>query len=50
MEQPIKQFYEAPSTTVFEVRQEGIICASGYSVKGNTGSDSSTYPYIVSED
>ncbi len=29
MEQPIKQFYEAPSTTVFEVRQEGVLCASG---------------------
>ncbi len=28
MEQTIKQFYEAPSTTVFEVRQEGVICAS----------------------
>ena len=26
------------------------VCASGYSVKENTGSDSSTYPYIVSED
>ena len=28
MEQTIKQFYEAPSTTVFEVRQEGVLCAS----------------------
>ncbi len=28
MEQTIKQFYEAPSTRVFEVRQEGVICAS----------------------
>lgn len=24
-----KQFYEAPAATVFEVRQEGVICASG---------------------
>ena len=24
-----KQFYEAPLTKVFEVEQEGIICASG---------------------
>ncbi len=29
MEQPVKQFYEAPSTTVFEVRWEGVLCASG---------------------
>ena len=28
MEQTIKQFYDAPSTTVFEVRQEGVICGS----------------------
>lgn len=25
----IKELYEAPSTTVIEVRQEGMICASG---------------------
>ena len=24
-----RQFYEAPSTMVFEVKQEGVICASG---------------------
>lgn len=24
-----KEHYEAPSMTVFEVRQEGVICASG---------------------
>ena len=24
-----KQFYEAPSTTMFEVNQEGVICVSG---------------------
>jgi len=29
MEQTNKQFYEAPSASVFEVRQEGVICASG---------------------
>ncbi len=29
MDKPIKQFYEAPSTTVFEVGQEGVLCASG---------------------
>lgn len=25
----LRQFYETPSTTVFEVEQEGVICASG---------------------
>ena len=29
METIHKEFYEAPSTMVFEVRQEGVICASG---------------------
>lgn len=29
MELSHKKLYEAPSTTVFEVRQEGVICASG---------------------
>ena len=24
-----EKYYEAPSTEVFEVRQEGVICASG---------------------
>jgi len=24
-----EKYYEAPSTMVFEVRQEGVICASG---------------------
>ena len=24
-----EKYYEAPSTEVFEVRQEGLICASG---------------------
>ena len=24
-----EKYYEAPSTEVFEVRQEGIVCASG---------------------
>jgi|GEM_PF-1939950 len=28
MEQTIKQFYEAPSITVFEVKQKSVICAS----------------------
>jgi hypothetical protein len=28
MELSHKVLYEAPSTTVFEVRQEGVICAS----------------------
>ena len=35
MDKPIKQFYEAPSTTVFEARQEGVLCASQ---TGATGS------------
>lgn len=29
METKQKVLYEAPSTCVFEVRQEGVICASG---------------------
>lgn len=29
METKQKVLYEAPSTMVFEVRQEGVICASG---------------------
>ena len=29
MEPTRKEFYEAPSTRVFEVKQEGMICASG---------------------
>ena len=29
METPIKAFYEAPSAMVYEVNQEGVICASG---------------------
>lgn len=29
METKIKDLYKAPSTMVFEVRQEGVICASG---------------------
>lgn len=29
METKHKELYEAPSTMVFEVRQEGVICASG---------------------
>ena len=29
METKQKELYEAPSTMVFEVKQEGVICASG---------------------
>jgi hypothetical protein len=29
MERKEKEFYEAPSTKVFEVKHEGVICASG---------------------
>jgi len=29
METKPKELYEAPSTMLFEVRQEGVICASG---------------------
>lgn len=29
METKLKELYEAPSTMVFEVKQEGVICASG---------------------
>ena len=32
MERTEKQLYEAPSTVVFEVKQQGVICAS--EVKG----------------
>ena len=39
MEQPIKQFYEAPSTTVFEVGQEGVLCASGERTNWDGGYD-----------
>ena len=28
METKLKQLYETPSTMVFEVRQEGVLCAS----------------------
>lgn len=35
MEKKEKQFYEAPSTTVFEVRHEGIICASDVETSGD---------------
>lgn len=31
METKLKELYEAPSTMVFEVKQEGVICASGES-------------------
>lgn len=29
MEKNCKRYYEAPSTMVFEVKQQGVICASG---------------------
>ena len=29
METKIKDLYKAPSTMVFEVKQQGVICASG---------------------
>ncbi len=29
METKLKELYEAPSTMIFEVKQEGVICASG---------------------
>lgn len=29
METKLKELYEAPSTMVFEVKQEGLICQSG---------------------
>ncbi|MBQ8462470.1 MAG: hypothetical protein IJ543_08710 [Bacteroidales bacterium] len=28
METKLKELYEAPSTEIFEVKQEGVICAS----------------------
>ncbi len=39
MEKKEKQFYEAPSVEFFEVKQEGVICASG-----------GTYPQWEEED
>jgi len=38
MEKKEKQFYEAPSTQVFEVKQEGVICASGRTEQFENGS------------
>lgn len=34
METIHKEHYEAPSTSVFEVRQEGVICQSGTGTNG----------------
>ena len=39
MEVSDKAFYEAPSTLIFEVRHEGIICASGGDYPVWTGED-----------
>ena len=39
MDQAIKQLYVAPSTTVFEVRQEGVLCASGERTNWDGGYD-----------
>lgn len=35
MEAKLKELYEAPSTMVIEVKQEGVICASGESERRN---------------
>ena len=35
MEDYSKLVYESPETTVLEVRQEGIVCASGVGTNGN---------------
>lgn len=43
METKFKNLYEAPSTIVFEVEQEGVICASGETEgygKGNSYDES----------
>ena len=43
METTFKDFYKAPSTIVFEVEQEGVICASGETEgygKGNSYDES----------
>lgn len=45
MEQADKQVYEAPSTMVFEVKQEGVICASS----GSAGSNNYDWYYPVEE-
>lgn len=37
METKFKNLYEAPSTIVFEVEQEGVICASGETEGFGTG-------------
>lgn len=39
MEQMEKQVYEAPSTMMFEVKQEGVICASDPITGGNSIND-----------
>ena len=43
METKFKNLYEAPSTIVFKVEQEGVICASGDTeqfINGNSYDDS----------
>ncbi len=37
MEKKEKQFYEAPSVEFFEVKQEGVICASGVTEQFSNG-------------
>ena len=39
METKFKNLYEAPSTIVFEVEQEGVICASGETEGFGTGNN-----------
>lgn len=35
MEEKVKLVYESPQTMVFEVKQEGVICASGVGTNGD---------------
>lgn len=34
-----KELYEAPSTMIFEVKQEGVICASGDQLRRYEGEE-----------
>ena len=37
MEKKYKEYYEAPSTAVVELAQEGVVCASGKTEKFGSG-------------
>lgn len=43
MEAKHKELYEAPSATVFEVKVEGVICASGVEANRSDYGDATEY-------